>query len=83
MLVRTPSGKIIKTDDDLWKIITWIRAVNPNSLIPPKTYAPPPDQSASSDFWRWGSLYSVREHGNRSRPAGADFRLTLMTMARF
>lgn len=38
-----PFGKIIKTDDDLWKIITWIRAVNPNSLIPPKIYTPPPD----------------------------------------
>ena len=35
-------GQILKSDDDLWKIISWIRAVNPNSLIPPKSYAPPP-----------------------------------------
>ena len=38
-----PFGKIIKTDDDLWKIVAWIRAVNPNSLNPPKIYTPPPD----------------------------------------
>ena len=37
-----PFGQILKSDDDLWKIISWIRAVNPNSLIPPKSYAPPP-----------------------------------------
>ena len=34
-------GQIIKTDDEPLEIISWIRAVNPNSLIPPKSYAPP------------------------------------------
>jgi hypothetical protein len=37
-----PFGQIIKTDDDLWKVIAWIRSVNPHSLLPPKSYAPPP-----------------------------------------
>jgi hypothetical protein len=27
-----PFGTIVKTSDDLWKIIAWIRAVNPSSL---------------------------------------------------
>jgi mono/diheme cytochrome c family protein len=27
-----PFGSIIKTSDDLWKVITWIRSVNPNSV---------------------------------------------------
>jgi mono/diheme cytochrome c family protein len=27
-----PFGQIIKTDDDLWKIIAWIRSVNPSSV---------------------------------------------------
>jgi hypothetical protein len=26
-----PFGTIIKTSDDLWKVIAWIRTVNPNS----------------------------------------------------
>jgi mono/diheme cytochrome c family protein len=33
-----PFGQILKTDDDLWKIIAWIRSINPSSL--PTT--PPP-----------------------------------------
>ena len=36
-----PFGQIVKTDDDLWKIIAFIRSVNPNSLRPPP---PPPPQ---------------------------------------
>jgi hypothetical protein len=36
-----PFGTIIKTDDDLWKIIAWIRSINPSSLEPPKTLTPP------------------------------------------
>jgi mono/diheme cytochrome c family protein len=27
-----PFGGIIKTSDDLWKVIAWIRSVNPNSM---------------------------------------------------
>ena len=27
-----PFGTIIKTSDDLWKVIAWVRSVNPNSL---------------------------------------------------
>src|SRR3989337_1411161 len=33
-----PFGGIIKTSDDLWRIIAFIRSVNPSSLAPP----PPP-----------------------------------------
>lgn len=33
-----PFGQIIKTDDDLWKIISWIRVVNPDSLKAPKIW---------------------------------------------
>jgi mono/diheme cytochrome c family protein len=36
-----PFGTILKTDDDLWKIIAWIRSINPSSLEPPKPLAPP------------------------------------------
>jgi mono/diheme cytochrome c family protein len=36
-----PFGTILKTDDDLWKIIAWIRSINPSSLEPPKTLTPP------------------------------------------
>ena len=37
-----PFGPTIKTDDELWKIIAWIRAVNPNSLKPATVYPPWP-----------------------------------------
>jgi hypothetical protein len=37
-----PFGNIIKTGDDLWKVITFIRSVNPKSLNPPKSSVPPP-----------------------------------------
>jgi mono/diheme cytochrome c family protein len=30
-----PFGGIIKTSDDLWKVITWIRSVNPSSATKP------------------------------------------------
>ena len=30
-----PFGTIIKTSDDLWKVITWIRSVNPSSATKP------------------------------------------------
>lgn len=33
-----PFGGIIKTSDDLWKIISWIRTINPDSLKPDKNY---------------------------------------------
>lgn len=36
-----PFGDIIKSSDDLWRIIAFIRSVNPNSLNPPP---PPPPQ---------------------------------------
>jgi mono/diheme cytochrome c family protein len=36
-----PFGQIIKTSDDLWKIIAFIRSVNPESMTPP---SPPPPQ---------------------------------------
>jgi mono/diheme cytochrome c family protein len=29
-----PFGEIVKSDDDLWKIIAWIRSVNPSSASP-------------------------------------------------
>jgi mono/diheme cytochrome c family protein len=38
-----PFGQIIKTDDDLWKIIAWIRAMNPSSLKPSTVPPPPPN----------------------------------------
>jgi mono/diheme cytochrome c family protein len=37
-----PFGQIIKTDDELWKIIAFIRSVNPNSLKPATVLSPPP-----------------------------------------
>jgi hypothetical protein len=37
-----PFGQIIKTSDDLWRIIAFIRSVNPNSLKHAgDAYAPP------------------------------------------
>lgn len=27
-----PFGTIVKSDDDMWKIIAWIRSVNPSSV---------------------------------------------------
>jgi hypothetical protein len=27
-----PMGKIVKSTDDLWKIIAWIRSINPSSV---------------------------------------------------
>jgi hypothetical protein len=27
-----PFGGIIKTSDDLWKVVAWIRSVNPSSV---------------------------------------------------
>lgn len=38
-----PFGTILKTDDDLWKIIAWIRSVNPDSLKPRVILRAPPD----------------------------------------
>jgi mono/diheme cytochrome c family protein len=37
-----PFGQILKTDEDLWKIIAWIRSINPSSLAPPPAPPPPP-----------------------------------------
>jgi mono/diheme cytochrome c family protein len=38
-----PMGEIVKTDDDLWKIIAWIRSVNPSSASGgTATPTPPP-----------------------------------------
>jgi hypothetical protein len=36
-----PFGGIIKTSDDLWRIIAFIRSVNPSSLKPAATPAAP------------------------------------------
>jgi hypothetical protein len=36
-----PFGGIIKTSDDLWRIIAFIRSVNPSSLKPAKPPTPP------------------------------------------
>src|SRR5262245_5996545 len=32
-----PMGGIVKSTDDMWKIIAWIRSVNPSSIEPPPT----------------------------------------------
>jgi mono/diheme cytochrome c family protein len=37
-----PFGGIIKNSDELWKVIAWIRSVNPNSLKPATVYPPWP-----------------------------------------
>lgn len=34
-------GEIVKTDDDMWKIIAWIRSVNPSSASASAESAPP------------------------------------------
>jgi hypothetical protein len=34
-------GNIVKTDDDMWKIIAWIRSVNPSSASASAESAPP------------------------------------------
>jgi mono/diheme cytochrome c family protein len=34
-------GTIVKTDDDMWKIIAWIRSVNPSSASASAESAPP------------------------------------------
>jgi mono/diheme cytochrome c family protein len=36
-----PFGDIIKTSDDMWRIIAFIRSVNPSSLNPPPPPPPP------------------------------------------
>jgi len=38
-----PMGTVVKSDDDLWKIIAWIRSVNPSSAgsSPSASAAPP------------------------------------------
>jgi mono/diheme cytochrome c family protein len=35
-------GNVVKSDDDLWKIIAWIRSVNPSSASASAETAPPP-----------------------------------------
>ena len=35
-------GSVVKSDDDLWKIIAWIRSVNPSSVSASAETAPPP-----------------------------------------
>jgi len=39
-----PMGGIVKSDDDLWKIIAWIRSVNPSSAGGSSASAPPSAQ---------------------------------------
>src|SRR5262245_263486 len=34
-------GSVVKSDDDLWKIIAWIRSVNPSSVSASAEIAPP------------------------------------------
>ena len=35
-------GEIVKSDDDLWKLIAWIRTVNPDSKAPTTAESAPP-----------------------------------------
>lgn len=35
-------GSAIKTSDDLWKMIAWIRSINPSSIPGAKSNVPPP-----------------------------------------
>jgi mono/diheme cytochrome c family protein len=35
-------GGVVKSDDDLWKIIAWIRSINPSSAGSPSASAAPP-----------------------------------------
>jgi mono/diheme cytochrome c family protein len=37
-----PMGTIIKSDDDLWKVIAWIRSVNPSSAGAPSSASAAP-----------------------------------------
>jgi mono/diheme cytochrome c family protein len=37
-----PMGGVVKTEDDLWKIIAWIRSVNPSSASPSASTSPSP-----------------------------------------
>jgi mono/diheme cytochrome c family protein len=39
-----PMGGIVKSDDDLWKIIAWIRSINPSSAGGSSAAAQPPAQ---------------------------------------
>jgi len=41
-----PMGTIVKSDDDLWKIIAWIRSVNPSSAGGSSASAAPPSTPA-------------------------------------
>jgi hypothetical protein len=37
-------GTVVKSDDDMWKIIAWIRSVNPSSAGGSSASASPPPQ---------------------------------------
>ena len=39
-----PMGGVVKSDDDLWKIIAWIRSINPSSTGGSSAAATPPPQ---------------------------------------
>jgi len=41
-----PMGSIVKSNDDMWKIIAWIRSVNPSSVGGPSASASPPASPA-------------------------------------
>ena len=40
-----PQGTIVKSDDDLWKIIAWIRSINPSSAGAASTSSANPEQA--------------------------------------
>jgi len=40
-----PMGGIVKSDDDLWKIIAWIRSINPSSAGAASTSSANPEQA--------------------------------------
>jgi mono/diheme cytochrome c family protein len=39
-----PMGGVVKSDDDLWKVIAWIRSINPSSAGGSSAAAQPPAQ---------------------------------------
>ena len=44
-----PMGTVVKSDDDLWKIIAWIRSVNPSSAgAPPSASAAPTEHACTA-----------------------------------
>jgi mono/diheme cytochrome c family protein len=65
-----PMGNTIKTSDDLWKIIAWIRSINPPGSNPPASQSP-----TRSDRQSPGSHYDLTaerwRRGRKLRQADA------------